>query len=175
MPWGTPEVTLVQEDCVSETWTHWVQVQKEVLNPKKDYRSKDYVKLNKKDRKQNGVGVPFFPIFFCLFQFLSLFSCTVVFEWPASVLHLWWKLVKNIKELTETMKVLKGQLFLCVCVFVLKSKLVFASIWLRALSFCQNWPARPVSLQRKWNNLKEHLHDNPSHSSEGVYIIVEVC
>ena len=34
----------------------------------------------------------FFPIFF-LFQFLSLFSCTVVFEWPASVLHLWWKLV----------------------------------------------------------------------------------
>ena len=46
---------------------------------------------------------------------------------------------------------------------------------LRALSFCQNWPARPVSLQRKCNDLKEHLHDNPSHCSGGVYIILEVC
>ena len=33
---------------------------------------------------------------------------------------------------------------------------------LRALSFCQNWPARPISLQRKCNNLKEHLRDDPS-------------
>ena len=33
---------------------------------------------------------------------------------------------------------------------------------------CQKWPARPVSLQRKCNNLKEHLHDNPSHSSKCV-------
>ena len=48
---------------------------------------------------------------------------------------------------------------------------------LRALSFGQNWPAaRPVSLQRKCNNLKEHLHDNPSNSSGVVYtcIILEV-
>ena len=34
--------------------------------------------------------------------------------------------------------------------------------FLRALSFCQNWPA---SMQRKCNNLKEHLHDNPSNYS----------
>ena len=47
-----------------------------------------------------------FPIFF-LFQFLSLFSCAVVFEFPGSVLHLWWKLIKNVKELTEATKVLK--------------------------------------------------------------------
>ena len=46
---------------------------------------------------------------------------------------------------------------------------------LRALSFCQNWPARPIGLQRKCNNLKEHLHDNPSHSSGGLYIILEEC
>ena len=45
----------------------------------------------------------------------------------------------------------------------------------RALSFRQNWPARPVSLERKCNNLKENLHDNPSHSSGGVHIILEVC
>ena len=38
-----------------------------------------------------------------------------------------------------------------------------------ALSFCQIWPARPVSLQGKWNSLKEHLHDDPSHSCRGVY------
>ena len=37
-------------------------------------------------------------------------------------------------------------------------------------SFCQNWPARPVTLQRKCKNLKEHWHDNPSHSSGEVYI-----
>ena len=48
-------------------------------------------------------------------------------------------------------------------------------LYLRALSFCQNWPARPNNLQRKCNNLKEHLHDNPSHSSRGVYIILDVC
>ena len=36
---------------------------------------------------------------------------------------------------------------------------------LRALSFCQNWPARPIGLQRKGKNVKEHLHDNPLHSS----------
>ena len=46
---------------------------------------------------------------------------------------------------------------------------------LRALSFCQNWTARPISLQRKCNNLKEHLHDNPSHSSGGLYIILKEC
>ena len=46
---------------------------------------------------------------------------------------------------------------------------------LRALSFCQNWPAGSISLQGKCNNLKEHMHDNPSHSSGGVYIILEVC
>ena len=43
------------------------------------------------------------------------------------------------------------------------------------LSFCQNWPARPVSLQRKCNNFKEHLHDNSSHCSGGVYIIFQAC
>ena len=37
------------------------------------------------------------------------------------------------------------------------------------LSFCQDWPAKHVSLQRKCNNLKEHLQYNPSHSSGGVY------
>ena len=68
--------------------------------------------------------------------------------------------------------------------FALKT-LVFAEIrgglaiirdgWrLRALSFCQNWPARPFSLQRKCNNLKEHLDDSPSYSSGGVYIILKV-
>ena len=46
---------------------------------------------------------------------------------------------------------------------------------LRALSFCQNWLARPISLQGKFSNLKEHLHDNPSNSSGGGYIILEVC
>ena len=45
---------------------------------------------------------------------------------------------------------------------------------LRALSFGQNRPARPVSLQRKYNNMKEHLHDNPLQSSGGVFIILEV-
>ena len=35
--------------------------------------------------------------------------------------------------------------------------------------------ARFVSLQRKCINLKEHLHDNPSHSSGEVHIILEVC
>ena len=45
----------------------------------------------------------------------------------------------------------------------------------RALSFCQNWPVRPVSLQKKSNNMKEHLHDNPSSSSGGLYIILEEC
>ena len=44
-----------------------------------------------------------------------------------------------------------------------------------ALSICQNWPARPVNLQRKCNNLEEHLGDNPSHSSGEVYIILEKC
>ena len=43
-----------------------------------------------------------------------------------------------------------------------------------ALSFCQNWPARPVSLLREFDNLKEQLHDL-SHYSGGVYIILEVC
>ena len=42
-------------------------------------------------------------------------------------------------------------------------------IKLRMLSFCQNRPARPVSLKRKCNNLKKQLHDNPSHSSGVVY------
>ena len=28
---------------------------------------------------------------------------------------------------------------------------------------------------KKMHNLKEHLYDNPSHSSGGVYIILEVC
>ena len=46
---------------------------------------------------------------------------------------------------------------------------------LRALSFCQNWQARPTRLQRKSNNLKKHLHDNPSHSPQEGYIILEVC
>ena len=55
------------------------------------------------------------------------------------------------------------------------SALDSGSSGLRALSFCQNWPARPVSLQRKRNNLKEYLLDNPSHCSGGVYIILEVC
>ena len=44
-----------------------------------------------------------------------------------------------------------------------------------ALPFCPTWPARPVILQRKCNNLKENLHDNPSYSSGGVYIISEAC
>ena len=44
-----------------------------------------------------------------------------------------------------------------------------------ALSICQNWPARPVNLQRKCNNLEELLGDNPSHSSGEVYIILEKC
>ena len=30
-------------------------------------------------------------------------------------------------------------------------------------------------LQRKCNSLKEHLHDNPLHSSGGVSIILEAC
>ena len=34
-----------------------------------------------------------------------------------------------------------------------------------SISFCQNWLARPVRVQRKCNNSKEHLHDSPSHSS----------
>ena len=46
---------------------------------------------------------------------------------------------------------------------------------LRVLSFCQNWPARPITLQRKCNHLKEHLHDIPSYSSGGVDMILEVC
>ena len=38
-----------------------------------------------------GWGVSFFfKMFF--FQFLSLFSCTVIFECWVSFLHLWWKL-----------------------------------------------------------------------------------
>ena len=45
----------------------------------------------------------------------------------------------------------------------------------RALSFCQNWPARTVSLQRKCSNLNEYLHEDSSHSPGGVYIILEVC
>ena len=52
-------------------------------------------------------------------------------------------------------------------------KATFAQV-LRALSFHQNWPAKPASLQRKCNNLKEHLHNNPSYSYEGVYIILDV-
>ena len=44
---------------------------------------------------------------------------------------------------------------------------------LRALSFCQNWPVRPVILQTKCYNLKKQWHDTPSHSSGGVYIVVE--
>ena len=40
-----------------------------------------------------GAGVSFFSFF--LFQFLSLFSCNVIFECSASFLHLWWKLVKK--------------------------------------------------------------------------------
>ena len=49
-------------------------------------------------------------------------------------------------------------------------QLLFRMLYdLRAISFCQNWPARPNNLQRKCNNLKEHLHDDPSHSSGGVY------
>ena len=51
----------------------------------------------------------------------------------------------------------------------------FKHCLLRALSFCQNWPAKPVGLQTKCNNLKEHLHDNPSHCSGGVYIIFRAC
>ena len=34
---------------------------------------------------------------------------------------------------------------------------------------------RFVSLQRKCINLKEHLHDNPCHSSGDVHIILKVC
>ena len=34
------------------------------------------------------------------------------------------------------------------------------------LSFCQDWLARPVSLQRKCGNLKKQLNDNPSHLRE---------
>ena len=74
----------------------------------------------------------FFPLF--LFQFLSLFSCTVVFEFPAYVLLFWWKSVINSKELSDATKVLKGHLtfFLEIglrfFVVFLKSKLVFASI-----------------------------------------------
>ena len=49
------------------------------------------------------VGVSFFFRFF-LFQFLSLFSCTVIFECSASIFHLWWKLVQkmwNIRKLRK--------------------------------------------------------------------------
>ena len=48
---------------------------------------------------------------------------------------------------------------------------------LRALSFCQNWPARSryISFQSNCKNLKENVHDNLSHSSGGVYIILQVC
>ena len=42
-------------------------------------------------------------------QFLSLFSCTVIFELPASVLHSRWKYVKTIKEPTEATTALKGK------------------------------------------------------------------
>ena len=38
--------------------------------------------------------------------------------------------------------------------------------------------ARPVGLQRKYHNLKEHLHDtciNLWHSSGEVHVILEVC
>ena len=61
----------------------------------------------------------------------------------------------------------------------LHCKVVSVQYWeyeyglLRALSFCQNWPVRPVSLERKRSNLKEHLHDNPWHSYGGVRIILE--
>ena len=84
--------------------------------------------------------------------------------------------MKKIKESTEAMKDLKGHLsflsksdFLC-----FKIEVGFCE-HLRALSFLQNWPARLVCLQGKCNNLKEHLHDNPSYCSGGVYIILEVC
>ena len=48
-------------------------------------------------------------------------------------------------------------------------------VQVRALFFCQAWPIRPISLQRKCNKLKEHLQDNPSHSSGGVYIVLKTC
>ena len=41
-------------------------------------------------------GVLFFQV--SLFQVLSLFSCTFIFECLASFLHLWWKLVKKIRN-----------------------------------------------------------------------------
>ena len=39
-----------------------------------------------------------------------------------------------------------------------------------ALSFCENWPARPNHLQRKCNSLKEHLHDIIPRILLGEYI-----
>ena len=43
---------------------------------------------------QNAGSGCLFPQIF-LFQFLTLFSCNVIFEYSASFLHLWWKLVKK--------------------------------------------------------------------------------
>ena len=58
--------------------------------------------------KTRDRGVFFSKVF--VFQFLSLFSCNVISACSVFFLHLWWKLVKNIKELTEGMKVLKEYL-----------------------------------------------------------------
>ena len=81
-----------------------------------------------------GRGVFYFPNFFSSI-FVVQFSCTVIFEWPASVLHLWWKLVKKLRNPRQLWKFLRDILFffflnrtLFFCVS--KSKLVFASIWL---------------------------------------------
>ena len=68
--------------------------------------------FHKKGSSQNaGSGCLFFSNIF-LFQALSLFPCTVIFECSASFLHLWWKLVKKNKEHTEATKATKGHLTL---------------------------------------------------------------
>ena len=73
---------------------------------------------------QNASPGSFFSPIFCLFEFLSLFCCTVtvIFEWPASVLHLGWKLVKKkLSNLPKVWKLLRDIMVFC----FLKSYFVF--------------------------------------------------
>ena len=60
--------------------------------------------FHKKGSSQNaGSGCLFFSNIF-LFQALSLFPCTVIFECSASFLHLWRKLVKEIRNIPKLRK-----------------------------------------------------------------------
>ena len=60
------------------------------------------VQITRGRGRDRGRGVFFFQIF--LFQFLTLFSCNVIFECSASFLHLWWKLVKKIWNIRKLRK-----------------------------------------------------------------------